>query len=224
MIELAVEAGRKQFVGSVDRLDSCMLLMGITGGIASGKTEVAKVFRRRGAVVLSGDQIGRKVVESNKSVLRKLVTAFGEQIMREDGTLNRQRLGEIAFSSARGRDKLNKIVHPHLLKELRRRIRDFKRKGKRVVVVDAALICEWGLERELDLLVFVQSSRESKIRRLQRFKGYSRKEALDRIRSQLPDAVKKSRADFIIRNNGSLAELRKKALRTWEEIVSSPVN
>jgi dephospho-CoA kinase len=200
-----------------------MLLIGITGGIASGKTEVAKVFRRKGAVVLSGDQIGRKVVESNRSVLRKLVKAFGEQIMRDDGTLNRQGLGEVAFSSARGRDKLNKIVHPPLLKELRRRIRDFKRKGKRVVVVDAALICEWGLEQELDLLVFVQSNRENKIRRLQRFKGYSRKEALDRIRSQLPDSAKKSRADFVIRNNGSLAELRKGANRAWEEIMSSRV-
>ncbi len=200
-----------------------MLLIGITGGIASGKTEVAKVFRRKGAVVLSGDQIGRKVVESNRSVLRKLVKAFGEQIMRDDGTLNRQGLGEVAFSSVRGRDKLNKIVHPPLLKELRRRIRDFKRKGKRVVVVDAALICEWGLEQELDLLVFVQSNRENKIRRLQRFKGYSRKEALDRIRSQLPDSAKKSRADFVIRNNGSLAELRKGANRAWEEIMSSRV-
>jgi dephospho-CoA kinase len=198
-----------------------MLLIGITGGIASGKTEAAKVLRRKGAVVLSGDQIGRKVVESNKSVLRKLVKAFGERIMREDGTLNRQRLGEIAFSSVRGRAKLNKIVHPSLLKELRRRIRDLKRKGRRVVVVDAALICEWGLERELDFLVFVQSSRDRKIRRLQRYKGYSRKEALDRIRSQLPDSAKRSKANFVIRNNGSLADLRKGVDRVWEEIMST---
>lgn len=218
-----MDSGRKQFSASVDRLDLSMLLLGITGGIASGKTEVAKVFRKKGAIILPGDEIGRKIVESNKSVLRKLVKAFGQHIMRYDGTLNRQRLGEIAFSSARGRDKLNKIVHPHLLKELRRRIRGFKRKGKRVVVVDAALICEWGLEQELDSLVFVQSNRENKIRRLQRFKGYSRKEALDRIRSQLSDSAKKSRADFVIKNNGSLAELRKGANRIWEAIISGHV-
>jgi dephospho-CoA kinase len=200
-----------------------MLLIGITGGIASGKTEVARVFRKKGATILSGDVIGRKVVESDKSVLRNLVKAFGEHIMREDGTLNRQRLGEIAFSSARGRNKLNRIVHPPLLRELRRRIRDLKRKHKRVVVVDAALICEWGLEKELDCTIFVQSSKENKIRRLQRFKGYSRQEALDRIRSQLPDSAKKSKADFVIRNNGSLAELRKGANRAWEAIISRRV-
>jgi dephospho-CoA kinase len=217
-----VGGGRKQFAASVDRLDLSMLLIGITGGIASGKTEVAKVFRKKGATILSGDVIGRKVVESNKSVLKKLVKAYGER-MRDDGTLNRHRLGEIAFSSARGKDKLNKIVHPHLLRELRRRVRALKRKHKRAVVVDAALICEWGLEKELDLLVFVQSSKENKIRRLQRFKGYSRKEALGRIRSQLPDSAKKSRADFVIRNNGSLAELKKKADKVWAAIMGSGV-
>ena len=200
-----------------------MLLIGITGGIASGKTEVAKAFRKKGAIVLSGDEIGRKVVENNKSILKKLVKAFGQNIVRDDGTLNRHRLGEIAFSSARGRDKLNRIVHPHLLRELRGRIRDLKRKRKQVVVVDAALIVEWGLEEELDCLVFVQSKREDKIRRLQRFKGYSRKEALDRIRSQLPETTKKRKADFVIRNNGSLAELRKRADKVWEAIMSNRV-
>jgi dephospho-CoA kinase len=107
-----------------------MLLIGITGGIASGKTEVAKVFRKKGATILSGDEIGRKVVEGNKSVLKKLVKVFGEHIMRDDGTLNRHRLGEISFSSVRGKDKLNRIVHPPLLRELRSRVRNLKGKRK----------------------------------------------------------------------------------------------
>jgi dephospho-CoA kinase len=199
-----------------------MLLIGITGGIASGKTEVAKVFRKKGAVVLSGDEIGKEVVESKKSVQKELVKTFGREILKKDGTLDRRKLGKLAFQSNKAKDKLNRIVHPHLLRELRGKIRNLRAQGKHsVVVVDAALIVEWGLEKELDHLVFVQSNRENKIRRLQNGKAYSKKEALDRIRSQLPEAIKKGRADFVIKNDKGLAELRKEAKKTWDLIVST---
>jgi len=201
-----------------------MLLIGITGGIACGKTEVAKVFRKKGAVILSGDQIGKEVVESKRSVLRELVKTFGREILKKDGTLNRRKLGEFAFRSGEAKDELNRIIHPHLLKELRGRIRSLRAQGKHpVVVVDAALIVEWGLGKELDHLVFVESKREDKIRRLQREKAYSRKEASDRIKSQLPEAAKKEKADFVIRNDKGLTELRNKAKKTWGLMVSSKV-
>jgi dephospho-CoA kinase len=201
-----------------------MLLIGITGGIACGKTEVARVFQRKGAVVISGDRIGRGVVEKNKVVLRQLVKIFGQSILRRDGTLNRRRLGKIAFASNQGRDKLNEIIHPHLLKELRRRIERLKAKRKSgIVVLDAALIVEWGLEKELDYLIFVESKREDKIRRLQKKKGYSEKEALDRIKSQLPEITKRRKADFVIGNNKGLAELKRKANGIWERIMDSCV-
>lgn len=209
---------------SVDRYVEIMLVIGITGGIACGKTEVAKVFQKKGAKVISGDQIGREVAEKNKGVLGQLVKAFGQSILKRDGTLNRRKLGKIAFVSNEGRDKLNEIVHPHLLKELRRKIERLKGKRKSgVVVVDAALIVEWGLEKELDYLIFVESKREDKIRRLQKEKGYSRGEALDRIKSQLPETTKKSKADFVIGNDKGLAELRRKANTIWEKIMRSYV-
>ncbi len=196
-----------------------MLLIGITGGIACGKTEVARVFQRKGAVVISGDQIGKEVVEKNRRVLRQLVKTFGQGILKKDGTLNRRKLGEIAFASDEVRDKLNQIVHPHLLKELGRRIEKLRRKCKSgVALVDAALIVEWGLEKELDYLIFVESKREDKIKRLQKEKGYSRREALDRIKSQLPEVIKKKKADFVIRNDEGLLELKERAERVWEEM------
>jgi dephospho-CoA kinase len=201
-----------------------MLLIGITGGIACGKTEVAKVFQKKGAIVLSGDQIGKEVVEKDKKVLKELVRTFGQDILNRNRTLNRRRLGEIAFAGRESKGRLNQMVHPRLLKELRKRIQSLRKKRKdAVVVVDAALIVEWGLQKELDYLVFVESKREDKIRRLQKEKGYSRREALDRIKSQLPETAKKVRADLVIRNDKGLAELRKRAKEVWALILGGDV-
>ncbi len=197
-----------------------MLLIGVTGGIACGKTEVANFFQDKGAIVLSGDQIGKEVVEKNQTVLKELAGIFGKDIFEKNGTLNRRKLGRLAFASEESRDKLNRIIHPRLLKELRRRIQSIEEKTPQaVVVIDAALIVEWGLEKELDHLIFIQSKREDNIRRLQKQKGYSEEEALDRIRSQLPEKVKEEKADVVIRNDRGLAELKTAAGGVWKFIV-----
>jgi dephospho-CoA kinase len=201
-----------------------MLLIGITGGIACGKTEVAKVFQKRGAIILSGDEIGKEVVEKSRTVLKELVRAFGKDVLKRDGTLNRRKLGKVAFASKESGDKLNNIIHPHLLRELRRRIKSIERKTpEAVVAVDAALIVEWGLEKELDYLIFVESKREDKINRLQKGKAYSRKEALDRIRSQLSEKVKEKKADVVIKNDKGLAELRNTTDKVWRFIAADSV-
>ena len=198
-----------------------MILIGVTGGIACGKTEVSKVFREKGAMVLSGDRIGKEVVEKNRGILKELVRIFGWEILNKKGGLNRRRLGKIAFASKANREKLNQIVHPLLLRVLKKRIEDFGRKKyKGIVIIDAALIVEWNLQKELDYLVLVQSKKEDKIRRLREQKGYSRREALDRIESQLPEAKKRKLADFVIKNDKGLAELQERANRVWKKIVS----
>ncbi len=197
-----------------------MILIGITGGIACGKTEVSQVFHKNGAIILSGDQVGKEVVEKNRLVLKELVRTFGKEILNNKGSLNRRNLGEIAFASKKSKEKLNQIIHPYLLKELEKGTESLRRKKyKGIVVIDAALIVEWGLQRELDYLIYVQSKREDRINRLQEQKGYSRREALDRIKSQLPENVKKKLADFVIKNDQGLTELREKANRVWKEII-----
>ncbi|MFH1335266.1 MAG: dephospho-CoA kinase [Candidatus Zixiibacteriota bacterium] len=198
-----------------------MILIGITGGIACGKTEVSKVFRKKGAVVLSGDRIGKEVAEKNRGILKELVRTFGSQILNKRGGLNRRRLGEIAFASKISKEKLNRMVHPYLLNELRRKIEGLGKKHHRgMVVIDAALIVEWGLQKELDYLIFVQSKREDRIRRLREKKGYSRKESEGRIKSQLPEKTKRKLADFVIKNDKGLDELQERANRVWKKIVS----
>ena len=197
-----------------------MTLIGITGGIASGKTEVAKIFQKLGAKILSGDEIGKDVVEKNPQLLKKLVKIFGDEILDSKKRLNRKKLGEIAFSSPSLTKKLNSIVHPFLLKNLKEKIKSLKKKGyKKPVVIDAALIVEWELQNELDYLIFVDCPEEKRIKRLTQHKGYSKKEAEGRIKAQLPESKKRKLADFIIENEGNISELRKSARTLWEEIV-----
>ncbi|KPL02380.1 MAG: hypothetical protein AMJ90_06025 [candidate division Zixibacteria bacterium SM23_73_2] len=197
-----------------------MLLIGITGGIASGKTEVAKVFQKKGAIVLSGDEIGKDVVEKNPALLKKLIKTFGKEILDSKKRLKRKKLGEIAFSSYPLTKKLNEIVHPYLLKNLKLKINNLKRKKhKGVVVIDAALIVEWGFEKDLDYLIFVDCPEKERIKRLIQKKTYTKKEAEQRIKAQLPEAEKRKRADFIINNKEGLKELRKKANSLWKNII-----
>lgn len=198
------------------------MIIGITGGIASGKTEVAKVFQKKGARVTSGDEIGKEVVEKNPAVLRKLVKIFGKVILNSKGELNRKKLGELAFVNEKNKEKLNKLVHPYLLRELRHRITKFRRarKSRKILVVDAALIVEWKLFKELDNLILVTSSKEKRIKRLQSL-GFSKSEALNRIKRQVTDSYRKKYAAFIIYNNGSLKELQNKALAVLKKLKSA---
>ena len=197
-----------------------MMLIGITGGIASGKTEVAKIFQKIGALVLSGDEIGKEVVEENPDLRHKLVSIFGKQILSKEKKLDREKLGKIAFVTPQSTKKLNDLVHPYLLKNLKFKIRNLKRRNyENPVVIDAALIVEWGLQSELDFLIFVDCPRKKRIERLIRKKGYARKEALDRLKAQFPERYKKREADFIIKNDSDLAEVKQKAKYLWDKIL-----
>ena len=198
-----------------------MLIVGVTGGIGAGKSEVCKVFKKLGAKVVSADQIGKEVVEKNPALLRKLVKVFGPEILNSDGTLNRRKLGKKAFSSQEAKIKLNKIVHPYLLLDLKKNLEELKRKKSlNVTVVDAALIIEWGLEKKLDFLIYVYSPRKTRLQRLIEKQGYSFREALDRMKSQLPELEKKRKADFIIQNDSDLETLYQKTKEQWNNILA----
>ena len=200
-----------------------MKIIGITGGIGSGKTEVANIFKKSGAKIISGDEIGKEVVEKNRSVLKKLVRIFGEGILSSNKELNRRKLGKVAFSSIENRDKLNTIVHPYLLSNLRKQIREHRKKGPGIVIVDAALIIEWGLQKELDYLILVESNLNNRLKRLKHNLGYTQREALSRIKAQINHKTRRRYADYIIRNDKDLKELREKVLFLWEKLISKMV-
>src|SRR4030067_1857647 len=197
------------------------MIVGLTGRIPSAKTEVAKVCEKKGAIIMSGDELGKKVVEKNPVVLKKLVKIFGKEILNSKAKVNRKTLGAIAFPNEKNKDKLNRIVHPYLLRELKHEITKFRktRNKKQVLLVDAALIVEWKLYKNLDKLILVISPEGKRLARLRKL-GFSKKEASDRIKRQVTDSRRRRYSDFVISNNGSLKQLKDKAQVVWKEGVS----
>lgn len=196
-----------------------MITIGITGQIGCGKSVVAAEFARQGALVLSGDEMGRQVVERNPSLLRALVARFGDGILRKNGQLDRRKLARVAFADGKAADSLNELVHPWLLRGLRQRIAQARRLRRwKVLVVDAALIYNWRLEQELDCTVVVESNyRNQRARLLAR--GLTESDIRNRIRRQIPKYVQRQRADFVLFNNDSEKELIARAGRLYRRIT-----
>lgn len=195
------------------------MVVGVTGGIASGKTTVCRIFEEHGAKVVDADRIGRAVVEEDSGILEALRTEFGADMLTREGTLDRRKMGKRVFADPEAKAKLERIVHPPIFLRLREEIRGaLSEDQERPVVVDAALIVECGIANWFDVVVMVRTSQESRIARLMRRNGLSRKEALDRIRSQISDAEKAKAAAFVIGNDGDEDQLRRRALEVWREI------
>ncbi len=188
-----------------------MIIIGLTGGPGTGKSLAAKYLAERGAIILSGDDAGRRAVDEHPGVLRNLVKAFGNEILNSDGALNRRLLGRIAFSDVEAHRKLNEIVHPMLLKILKSDLKKHRKKSK-LAVIDAALIFEWGIADWCDYILVVTAKRDIRLKRL-RAQGLSSREARDRISSQIPDRDKAALADYVIKNNGSKTQLRNAILK-----------
>jgi dephospho-CoA kinase len=184
------------------------MLIGITGRFGSGKTEAARIFAESGARVISADDIGRRVAAKSPEIRRRLAQEFGNDILTPTGRVRRRILGQRAFSSEAGKKKLNKIVHPELLRELDVRTSAALKRYK-IVVIDAALLIDWGLDRKVDLTIVIHTKNRVRMSRLEG-KGYSQSEAIMRSRSQLTYEQLRKRADLVIFNNESLDLLRVK--------------
>ena len=184
------------------------MLIGVTGQIGTGKTVVANYFKKHGAFVISADKIGRDVVENNTAVLKKLVKEFGSVIVTKSGRLQRRKLGRIAFSSEENKKRLNRIVHPPLLKELQRQVNSAK-KNHNCIVIDAALLIDWGWHKKVDLTILVHAGEKIKISRLLK-RGFSAEEALERLKSQLKYSQLRKCTDIVVFNNKSIGSLEKK--------------
>ena len=179
---------------------------GLTGGIACGKTTVAEMLEARGATVIDADAIAREVVEPGTPGLDAVVQRFGD-VLREDGTLNREALGAIVFSDADARADLNAILHPLIAQRSAVRIGEALMGDGDPVFYDAALLVENGTHRNFAGLVVVTADTETQIARLARRDGLDRDQALARIRSQMPLDEKAAAANHVIDNSGSLADL-----------------
>lgn len=183
------------------------LLVGLTGGIATGKSTVSALLRALGCVVIDADQLAREVVEPGQPALAAIVEEFGAEVLRPDGTLDRQRLGAIVFADGARRRRLEEITHPAIRKRLLERLDRLAGEGFRgIVVFDAPVMVESGSHRTMDRLVVVVADEETQLARLMARDGLSREEALRRVRSQMPLAEKARLADYVIDTSGTKEE------------------
>lgn len=196
-----------------------MLVVGLTGGIGCGKSTVASVLRELGARVVDADQVAREVLAPGSPVLGKVVERFGPRILRADSSLDRNRLADIVFGDPQALADLNAITHPPIVEMIRQRIEEARNEGVQVLVVDAPLLLEAGMEGMVDEVWVVTCTREQQIERLCRRTGLSPREAEARMRAQMPLEEKVRRADRVIPNEGSLAQLRAEVERHWQDLT-----
>lgn len=194
------------------------MIVGITGGMGSGKSSFARELEELGAKRIDADRVGHQVIE-RPEILRDLLAAFGEDLISPAGELNRRELGRRAFADEASCTRLNQIVHPLLEKELKIQIDRARNRGsENVVVVDAALIFEWGDLQRFDLIVVVDAKEEVRIERLIRGGMISEAEVRRRMACQMPVEEKTARADWVVDNNGGLQDLRRAAENLWPRL------
>ena len=196
-----------------------MLVLGLTGGIASGKSLVAASFVRRGARLLDADRIARDVVALGTPGLAAVLQRFGQEMRLPDGNLDRSRLGALIFADAAARADLNALLHPRIRDRIAADLQAARKEGVALCVVDAALLFELGLDAACDAVIAVDCDEAQQIARLMARNGLTREAAQQRIASQWTAQARNARAGWTLDNRGSLAELDHEIDRVWREIT-----
>lgn len=183
------------------------MLIGLTGGIASGKSLVSSYLKKLGAKVIDLDEIAREVVGPGLPAWKEIVEAFGKEVLTNEGVIDRKKLGNIVFNDHELLKKLNSITHPRIMKEARRRIEKIRQKEADImIVVDAALLIESGYYKDMDKTILVYADEDIQIERLKKRDGISEGDALKRLKVQMPLKEKLLFADYVVYNNNESKE------------------
>ncbi|GFE56191.1 dephospho-CoA kinase [Geobacter sp. AOG1] len=196
-----------------------MRVIGLTGGIASGKSTAARVLAELGAVVIDADQLARDVVRPGEPAHREIIATFGNGVLNEDGTINRAALGNIVFADPAARKRLEAITHPAIARQAEKTLAELRRQGTRLVVYMAPLLIEAGVTSRVDEIWVVYVDRETQVRRLMQRDGLSETDALQRIASQMPMEEKRELARVVIDNRGAEAEMARQIREIWERDI-----
>jgi dephospho-CoA kinase len=196
-----------------------MLIVGLTGGVASGKTAISQILKEEGAYLIDADQIARELVQPHTATWNELIKVFGKEILQEDGSIHRKRLAAKVFSDPEQRNLLNQILHPRIKTEMNKRVKEIGQKDPNaIVVIDAALLIELGDHREMDKVIVVTSTEKQQIERLKKRDGVDQEEAQRVLSSQMPLEGKMKVADFVIQNEGSFEETRRRVKEVFQEL------
>jgi dephospho-CoA kinase len=196
-----------------------MLLVGLTGGIASGKSLVARVFKDLGAHLVDADRIVHDLLGPGQNAGQEVLDYFGKELLLPDGRINRRKLGEIVFNDAEKRAWLNRCLHPRVFEAYQAQVRQVRsRSPGTIVVLDAALLIETGYHRKMDRVVVVYAEPEQQLERLISRDRFTKEEALARIQSQMPLAEKRGHADYVIDNTGSRENTERQARKVYARL------
>ena len=193
------------------------LIVALTGNIASGKSEVARLLAARGAEIIDSDVLAREVVAPGTPGYRDVVARWGTAVLAPNGELDRAALRRLVFADAKEREALNAIVHPRIAARRDELLAQARANGARAVVCDIPLLFETGLQHDFDRVILVDAPEEIRRRRL-RDRGLSADEAERMMAAQLPSAAKRAAADIVIDNDGTLEQLRAKVSEVWERL------
>ena len=192
--------------------------IGLTGGIASGKSTVAAMFQELGTSVIDADKAGHLVIEAGCPAYNQLVECFGRGILSEEGLINRKLLGDIVFGNPEARRKLENIVHPRLIKQVKQEMQQLRSDGISLVMIEAAVLVETGTHTCCNRIIVVYLPVEQQIERLRNRDNLDINDILERLDAQLPWKAKLELADYVIDNSGSLKETRCQVDQIWDKL------
>ena len=197
-----------------------MLYVGLTGNIASGKSEAANRFAARGATIVDADVLAREAVGVGSAALERVVARWGKDILAPDGTLDREALRHAVFADRAQLEELNAILHPGINKLRRKMVAEARKRGDAVLVYVVPLLFERRLASEFDQIILVDAPKEMRLARLIEKRGISPEDAVNMISAQMPAELKRARADFVIENDGSLEQLDEQVDDVWMRLTA----
>ncbi|MGA7760956.1 MAG: dephospho-CoA kinase [Candidatus Binataceae bacterium] len=197
------------------------ITIGLTGGIGSGKSTAAKILAELGAPAIDADKVGHEIYQPGTPAYRELIDAFGEGILASDRTIDRRKLGPIVFADPAALKRLNAIVHPKMFARMGEMVAAMRRGGEtRPIVIEAAILIEANWQPLFDEIWLVTASRDRVIERVERDRGLKPEQTEARIRAQLSDEERRKYATSVIRNDGTLEELRAAVTRLWQDALA----
>jgi dephospho-CoA kinase len=195
------------------------VLLGVTGGIASGKSTVSRMLQELGAALIDFDVLSRVVVEPGKGAWKDIVAFFSEQVLQEDRTLDRKRISEIVFQDPEKRKKLEGVIHPRIYEEFANRVKELAQRDPKVIIqVVVPLLIEANLQHLFHKILVVYVPEETQIQRLMERDRISREIAKNILSAQLSIEEKKTYADYLVDNSGSVEATKKQVLSVWDKI------
>lgn len=195
------------------------MVIGLTGGIGTGKSRVSEMFQGLGARVVDADILAREIVQPGKSAWKEIKNAFGPKVLNPDKTLNRQTLANMVFTESQALERLNQITHPRVYRKITAEILKAKKERLPAIVLDIPLLLENPPSLPLDMIIVVYSPKYLQAKRIRKRDGLTIKEAEQRLRNQMPIAQKKRLADYVIDNRGSWEETRRQVRVLWDRLI-----